>query len=139
MDGSIWPWIVLAVIVVIGVALVVVTMNRHKAEQNRARAADLRNEAAGQAGGLQEHELRAREAEAQADRKRVEAERARQEAEAARQAQAQEEALHEDRIRQADRLDPEVDHRADDYEPTTARQPEPGTGEDPTGGAHRGT
>jgi hypothetical protein len=98
-------------------------MNKRKTEEHRARAAELRNKAAGQATGLQESELQDSEAEAEAERKRVEVERAEREAEQARQAQAQEQARHEDRVREADRLDPDVDHRADDYRPGTASTP----------------
>jgi hypothetical protein len=32
---------------------------------------------------------------------------------------SQEKALHEDKLREADRLDPSVDHRSDDYDPDT--------------------
>ena len=45
------------------------------------------------------------------------AERAEAEAEQARLAASQAEAEHEDRIRAADRLDPRVDHQAEDYAP----------------------
>lgn len=117
MNDSIWPWIVLAVIVIAVVALLALVMKQRTNQVHRARAAELRNEAAGQAGGLQESELRARDAQAEAERKRVEAERAEREAAEAQQAQAQEQATYEDRVREADRLDPDVDHRAEDYRP----------------------
>lgn len=115
MSDSIWPWIILAVIVIVVLALLATVMNQRNKERRRAQAAELRNEAAGQARGLHETELRARDAEAEAERKRVEAERAEREAHEASRARAQEQAVHEDRLREADRLDPDVDHRAEKH------------------------
>ena len=58
----------------------------------------------------------AQEAEARAQQARAQAERAEAEAHEARTVHQVEEAEHEDRIREADRIDPQVDHKADDYE-----------------------
>lgn len=140
MSDSIWPWIILAVVAIIAIALVVATMKKRKAEEHRAQAAELRNEAAGQAGGIRESDRAARDAEAEAQRKRIEAERAEQQAAEARQAQAQEEATFEDRVREADRLDPDVNHRADDYQPGQQGRRSAETDTDPDApGAHRGS
>jgi septal ring factor EnvC (AmiA/AmiB activator) len=60
---------------------------------------------------------RAAEAEARAEIARGEAERAEQRAAEARQGMHVEEARQEDVLRKADALDPDVDHRADGYQP----------------------
>ena len=69
---------------------------------------------------MQQEELKAREAELEAERKRLEAERAEAEAERARQGHLQEHAKIEDQVREADRVDPDVDHRSPDYVPETS-------------------
>ena len=61
--------------------------------------------------------MRAKEAEAQAERARLEAERAARQAEEARVAATQQQAVHEDRLRTADEVDPRVDTRSEDYAP----------------------
>ena len=71
------------------------------------------------ASDLGAHRQEAHEAEVRAEAARLEAERARREADEASTALAQQEAVREDRLREADRLDPTVDHKADDYRPTT--------------------
>ena len=65
--------------------------------------------------------VQAQEAEARAQQARAQAERAEAEAHEARTVHQVEEAEHEDRIREADRIDPQVDHKADDYSPRTPR------------------
>ena len=104
---------------------------KRKAEQQRAHAEELRTQAATRAPDLQQSSLQAREAEAQAKLKRAEAERAEVEAEQARQGHAVEQARHEDVLREADRVDPDVNHRSADYAPTTPAMgtpaAEPGT------------
>jgi FtsZ-interacting cell division protein ZipA len=111
-------FIVIAVIalVVIGVAAYVIRQRNRGA--NIARAEQLRTEAASRAQStLPPTQERAAEAEARAEEARAAAQRAQAEAEEARVAAAQAEALHEGQVRAADRLDPRVDHRADDYSP----------------------
>ena len=61
--------------------------------------------------------MRAKEAEAQAERARLEAERAEQQAREAQVAATQQQAVHEDRLRTADQVDPHVDTTSDDYAP----------------------
>ncbi|CUR58110.1 hypothetical protein NOCA1130386 [metagenome] len=113
--------ITLIVILVIGLALVVPTIRRKNREANVARAEQLRSEAATSAQTvLPPAQARAAETEANAEEARAIAERAEAEAEQARLAASQAEAAHEDQIRAADRLDPRVDHKADDYAPQVA-------------------
>lgn len=110
--------ITLIVILVIALALVVPTIRRKNREANVARAEQLRSEAATSAQTvLPPAQARAAETEANAEEARAIAERAEAEAHQARLAASQAEAAHEDQIRAADRLDPRVDHRADDYAP----------------------
>lgn len=149
--------IILAALVLVG--LVAVSMRRRSLADNKARAEELREQADRRAAAdLPAAEARAREAEARAEQARLAAERAEQRAEAAELELAQQRALHEDRVRAADRLDPDVDHRSDDYAPQTgatepsrpgrhsaapsATEEEPPDGDqDPvernTGGSHR--
>ena len=135
-------WIVVAVVIVVVVLVALAAWRRQHRKKMTARADALRQEARSHAPEVGENRLEAREAELRADAARLEAERARREAEAAQTALAQQEAAEEDRIREADRLDPTVDHEADGYRPTAAddhlsadedRHPTPGTP-----GAHRG-
>ncbi|MDT0188061.1 hypothetical protein Q9S36_48525 [Microbacterium sp. ARD31] len=110
--------ITLIVILVIALALVVPMVRRKNREANVARAEQLRSEAATSAQTvLPPAQARAAETEASAAEARAIAERAEAEAEQARLAASQAEAEHEDRIRAADRLDPRVDHQAEDYAP----------------------
>lgn len=111
------------VVVLIGAFVLLRVLNRRKAEQNRQRASGLRSEAAAHTGGLQQAEHRAREADHVAEGRRVEAEKAEAVAAEAHRDLAVEQAQVEDQVRLADRVDPDVDHRAKDYtpqSPTTA-------------------
>jgi hypothetical protein len=82
----------------------------------------------------------ARDAEANAARARAEAERAERQAAEAGRARDMERAAHEDQIREADRLDPDVDHRSDDYVPDAEPQRfDTQTGEPLQPGAQRGS
>lgn len=113
--------IVIAVIVLVVLAVAAFVVRKKNRETNIARADDLRTQAATQAqSSLPPAQDRAAEAEAKAEEARVVAERAQAEAEAARVAAAQAEASHESQVRAADRLDPRVDHKADDYSPQVA-------------------
>lgn len=120
--------ITLIVILVIGLALAIPWIRRQNRESNVARAEQLRSQAASSAQTVIPPAVaRAEEAEATAEEARAAAEQAEAEALQARVAASQAEAAHEDRIRAADRLDPRVDHKADDYAPqvggTEALQP----------------
>lgn len=121
MDNEQIIWIVviaLAALVLIG--LIVAAMRKKSLESKRSKAHELRQEAAGNAASLPDAHAHAEQTAVEAERKRFEAERAEQEAQAARTAVEQERARHEDQIRAADRLDPDVNHRAKDYTPQAA-------------------
>jgi len=111
--------IVIVLIVVALIGLAAWMSNKKKMEHRRAEAERIRQEAAAHEGGLQESQIRAREAEVEAEQARLKAQRAEEEAARAHQGVSQERALHEDKLREADRLDPNVDHRAEDYNPDT--------------------
>ncbi len=113
--------IVVAVIVLVVLAGAAYVTRQKNREANIARADDLRTQAATRAQStLPPAQDRAAEAEAKAEEARVVAERAEAEAEEARVAAAQAEATHEAQVRAADRLDPRVNHQADDYAPQVA-------------------
>jgi FtsZ-interacting cell division protein ZipA len=118
-----WVWIVIALVVVALLAVVAVMANRKKRERNRAQAAELREKALHESTDVQKREALARETEAkaaasraEADRKAAEAERLEAEAHQRAQAAGQRREEHQERLRQADDLDPDVKHAA----PTTA-------------------
>ena len=113
--------IVIAVIVLVALAVAAYVIRQKNRASNIARADQLRTQAATQAQStLPPAQDRAAEAEAKAEEARVVAERARAEAEEARVVASQAEASHEAQVRAADRLDPRVDHKADDYAPQVA-------------------
>ena len=112
-------WIVviaLAALILIG--LIVGSMRKKNKDANRERAGQLRERADTQAAGLPDARARADQAQAQAERARLEAERAEEHSATVRSEVDQEQAVHEEHIRAADRLDPDVNHRAKDYSPT---------------------
>jgi FtsZ-interacting cell division protein ZipA len=124
MDGK----TIALIVVVVLLALVVVGLlaraaGKKRTEQHRGQANVLRSEAAAHASTVQDSQLRAQEAEADAERKRVQAERAAAEAARAKQGAQVEQAGHEDRIREADRIDPDVNHQSDDYQPQAGVNP----------------
>lgn len=132
-------WIILAVVIVVVLLLAWAVWRSQQRKERAARAESLRSEARSHASDIGPNRQEAREAEVRADAARLEAERAQRDADAAKTALAQQEAVHEDRLREADRLDPHVDHKADDYEPTAADETlstEEGFHPAP-GGAHR--
>ncbi|MCW2868094.1 MAG: hypothetical protein JWR20_2282 [Marmoricola sp.] len=115
-------WLIIAVVVIAVLLLVAVVVRsaQHKKKQvARERAGELRSEVATSSTEHQEQEALAREREAEAERARAQADRLQAQADRERTAVDQTRAHHEDRLREADRLDPDVDHRADDYSPTT--------------------
>jgi FtsZ-interacting cell division protein ZipA len=118
--GTIVLIIVIAVIVLALIGLFGWMSNKKKREHRHAEAERIRHEAAAGTGGIQESEVRAREAEARAEQARLQAERAEQDAARAHQGVTQEQAQHEERIREADRIDPAVDHRSEGYTPDTS-------------------
>jgi hypothetical protein len=111
-------WVIVIVVVVVAIAAVVSMAGRRRTAQHRTRAEELRTEATGQAGGLTESQRAAEEAKAKADLAQAEAERAREQASSAEQSHQVEQASYEDKLREADRLDPDVDTRSKDYQPS---------------------
>jgi hypothetical protein len=113
-----WVIIILIVLaVVLAAALIWTAMKRKKHQVARERAGELRSEAANTAAAKQEQEARAREAQAEADRVRAQADKLEARAQEERTSYDMTRATQEDRLREADRLDPDVDHRAPDYQP----------------------
>jgi FtsZ-interacting cell division protein ZipA len=110
--------IIVLVIVAVVLAVAAFLVRRKNREANVARAEQLRAQAATQAqSSIAPAQERAAVAEAEAEQARAAAARAEAEAEEARVAAQQLEATHEGQVRAADRLDPRVDHKADDYAP----------------------
>ncbi len=125
MSTSQIVWLVVAVVAALLVAgIAFMAMQRRstqRREQERLRAEQLRSEAEAQRTELQESEISAREAQVEAERAKLEAERADARAAEATEGHQVDAARFEDQIREADRLDPEVDHQADEYRPTADR------------------
>ena len=109
--------IVIAVAVLVLIGLVVGSMRRRSLADNREQAARLRERADTQAADLPDTQARADQAATQAERARLEVQRAEERAAAARAEADQQRAIQEDQIRAADRLDPDVKHKAADYSP----------------------
>ena len=115
-------WVIVAIIVIAVIAAVVAASTKRKREQNRTRAGELREQAAAQATGLQQREAHARETEAraaearaEAERKQAEADRLEAEARDRHETAAGYRDQHEENLRRADELDPDVDTRSEDY------------------------
>ena len=131
-------WIVVIAVAVLILIGLIVSVRKKNQDANRARADQLREQADIKAAVLPDTRARADQAEAQAEHARLEAERAEERAAAARTEAAQEQAAQEDRIRAADRLDPDVDHRAEDYSPEVADPAGPSVvPTEPTDTSHR--
>ena len=136
-----WVWIVIAVVVVLAVVgLLVMAANKKKQEHRRTQAEELRTGAQAQSASVLAADRQARDAQADAARARAEAERAERQAAEASRARDMEHAAHEDQIREADRIDPDVDHRSPDYVPEAEPQRfDTQTGEPIDPDAQRGT
>ena len=113
--------IIVLVIIAVVIAVAAFLVQRKNREANVARADQLRAQAATQAQAtIAPAQERAAAAEAEAEQARAVAAKAEAEAEEARLAAQQIEATHEGQVRAADRIDPRVDHKADDYAPQVA-------------------
>jgi FtsZ-interacting cell division protein ZipA len=110
-------WIALVVVVLVVLALLVALLGRRKRAQRAQLADQHRAEARQEMEQLSDHRLAAQDAEHRAQVARAQAERAESEAEQAKLAEHTQAARAEDRVRTADKLDPRVNHKADDYEP----------------------
>ncbi len=127
--------ILIILAVLLAVALIWTSMKRKKDQVGRERASELRSEAATTAAAKQEQEARAREAEAEAERVRAQADKLEVRAQEERTSYDMTQARQEDSLREADRLDPDVDHRSTHYTPDLNGSPVHGndTRNDPTG------
>ena len=113
-----WIIIILVVLAVVLVAaLILSAMKRKKDQVGRERASELRSEAADTAATKREQEARAREAEAEAERVRAQADKLEAQAEEKRTSYDMTQARQEDAVREADRVDPDVNHRSKEYAP----------------------
>jgi outer membrane murein-binding lipoprotein Lpp len=128
--------VIVIVIAVLLIALIVSMVLKRNAETKRAHAEQLRSEAATQSPAISDSQRQAEAAQAQAQLARVEAERAEQRANEAQQGAQVDQARQEDALREADRIDPDVDHRADGYAPTTPSMGNPVV--DPADPVHEG-
>jgi uncharacterized protein HemX len=122
-------WIIVLLVVLVAAALVAWLVMQQRKKKQHEQAERLRHEAHEHATEIPETNVRAKEAEAEAERARLEAERAQERARAAQVAATQQQAVHEDRLRTADEVDPRVDTASGDYSPgassdTTARDPD---------------
>ncbi len=115
-------WIIVAVVVLVVLALIAWLVTRQRTKQQQEHAEHLRLEAHEHATEIPETQVRAKEAEAEAERARLDAERKAREARDAQVASTQQQAVHEDRLRTADEVDPRVDTSSDDYAPGTAHR-----------------
>jgi FtsZ-interacting cell division protein ZipA len=118
-------WIILIVVIAVIVIGVAVALNgNRRTAAKREEAESLRAEAAERTASVEASRREAEEQAARAEVARAEAARAEEAALQAQQGVQVEEARVEDHVRAADRVDPDVDTRSDEYRPTT---PAPGT------------
>ena len=108
-------WIIIIAVVLIAAAVIAWLMTQQRKNKQHEHAEHLRQEAHEHAAVIPQVQDNAKEAEAKAEVARLEAERAAREAEEAKVAATQQEAVHEDRLRTADEVDPRVDTTSDDY------------------------
>lgn len=121
-------WIILIVVVlVVAAAAAWALMGNRRTQAQREHAEQLRNEAAEKTAAVEASRREAEEAAARAEVARAEAARAEQQAAQAQQGVTYEEARVEDHLRSADRVDPDVDTRAGDYQPGDAPTTAPET------------
>jgi len=109
--------IVLVVVVLIVLALLGLLLSRRRKQKHVQLAEEHRTGAREELRDLQHQRVEADAAEARAAAARAEAERAEVHAREAREAEQVQHARAEDKIREADRLDPRVDHKSEDYDP----------------------
>ena len=113
-------WLIVVIVVVVIVAVAVPLARKLSNDRKRTRAEELRRHASAQSSELTESQRQAEERRAEADLARAEAERAEERAQAAQQGHQVEEATHEDTLREADRVDPDVDHQSEGNQPGAA-------------------
>jgi hypothetical protein len=106
---------VIVVVVVALLALLAVSLRRRSAGHRRGVAEGIRTEASGQVRDVRRAQHAASASEADAELARARAEEAELRAEEARRTADQHQAGYEDHLREADRIDPDVDEQAVDY------------------------
>lgn len=111
---SLWTIVLIIVIVLVVLGLLAWAVQRKKKQQARIRADELRSKAADTHTDVHLQDAKAREAEAEAQRARAQADRLEAQAREERIAHEQVRAQQEDHLREADRLDPDVDHSGAD-------------------------
>lgn len=108
MDSGQLIGLIIGVVVVIAVIVVVAMLSRkRKAEANRNKAGELREQAKTEEIGAREREAKAARAEADAQQAEVEAERLREDAGARQQEAGEVRASAQEQLRKADELDPD--------------------------------
>ena len=120
MDGSTVIWVIVAIVVLLAVIAGVVALSRRtsakRQERDRARAEELRAQAAATHEGIKKHQAeadaadaRAREIRAEADRKLAEAKRMEAEVREKKSTLHEHVERRDEVLRQADDLDPDVE------------------------------
>lgn len=110
-------WIIVAIVVVLVILGLVLYFGRQKqGEVRRSRAQELRRSAQADALDAKDVEATAARADADAQRAEVDAQRLRMEAGGRHEQADTVRARSEEQTREAQRLDPDVDERADDYD-----------------------
>lgn len=104
-----WLWIVIVVVALLIIGALVAFSLRKKREVDGERAASIRAEAALQAPELRRREAEAQGAEAEAARMRAEADQLEQIAAEEREQVQEDQSGLDERLRTADRLDPETE------------------------------
>jgi hypothetical protein len=110
-------WAIVIVVLIVIAAVVISMTSKRRASQRRERAEELRQEASAHASGLTESQRQTEELRAKADLAKAEARRAEERAATAATGHQVNQAAYEDKLREADKLDPDVNTRAKDYEP----------------------
>lgn len=128
MSSLVWIIVAIVVVVIIVAIIAAVLGNKKRNELHRNRAGELREQAAAQATGVQQREAEARETEARAEQARAEADRLRAEAQDKSGTASEYRDQQAEKLREADKLDPDVNVKSDDYVDPTERQT--GTSED---------
>jgi FtsZ-interacting cell division protein ZipA len=118
MDSTTLIILVVLVVAALIVVAVVAARGTKKREAARAQAAELRSDPVASGTGVHDANLEAQRAAEEADRLRREAEQAQARARKAEQGVTVEQARQEDHLREADRVDPDVNPKADDYDPS---------------------
>lgn len=130
METETLVWIIVAVVVVLAVAALVMAMQKKRQrdhELRREQAGQLRYEAVAATPDVRTAAERLHHAEARAELAHVEARKADEEVVELKRALAAEEAQRENHLREADRIDPDVNTRTKDYAPGTTTDATTGT------------